>query len=88
MMSGLCVVTTEQPQCRELFEQLGQTDLLMPPDDPVKLADALESLAKDRQRVKTQGRKSRELAIGKYTWRRAVTDTFAEVQKLMNGSVR
>ncbi len=88
MMSGLCVVTTEQPQCRELFEQLGQTDLLMPPEDAVKLADALESLASDPGRVEAQAAKSRELAIARYTWRRAVSDTFAEVQKLSNGQMR
>jgi len=59
----------------------------MPPDDPAKLADTLEALAINPQRAKEQGRKSRELAIAKYTWKRAVADTFTELAKLRNGHI-
>jgi glycosyltransferase involved in cell wall biosynthesis len=54
----------------------------MSPDDSAKLADALEGLAANRQRVKELSRRSRDLAVRKYTWRRAVNDTFAEIEKV------
>jgi glycosyltransferase involved in cell wall biosynthesis len=82
MSSGLCVVATSQPQVHELFEELNQTDLLVSPDDSKGLADKLEALARDRARVKLQGEASRKLLIDKFTWRRAVTETFAEIEKL------
>jgi glycosyltransferase involved in cell wall biosynthesis len=82
MSSGLAVVATNQPQARQLLTELDCPDLLMSPDDPVKLADALEGLAANRERVKELSRRSRELIVSKYTWRRAVTDTFAEVEKI------
>jgi glycosyltransferase involved in cell wall biosynthesis len=82
MSSGLAVVATAQPQVRDLFTELGQTDMLMSPDDAKLLADTLEKLAGDRSRVADMGRRSRELSVQKYTWRRAVTDTFAEIQKI------
>jgi len=55
----------------------------MSPDDPAKLADALETLAGDRERVKDLSRRSRNLSIAKYTWRRAISDTFAEIDKIV-----
>jgi glycosyltransferase involved in cell wall biosynthesis len=82
MSSGLAVVATDQPQTRQLLTELGCPDLLMSPDDSKKLADTLESLAADRARVKDLSRRSRELSIAKYTWRRAVTDTFNEIGKI------
>jgi glycosyltransferase involved in cell wall biosynthesis len=82
MASGLTVVSTEQPQIRQIMEQLGQTDLLLPCDDPEALAAALRKLASDRDRLKRQGAAGRQLVIDQYNWRRAVTDTFAELNKL------
>src|SRR5205823_11629092 len=82
MSSGLAVIATDQPQTRQLLTELECPDLLMSPDDSAKLADALEGLAANRQRVKELSRRSRELAVKKYTWRRAVTDTFAEIEKI------
>ena len=82
MSSGLAVVATDQPQTRHLLTELSCTDLLMSADDAAKLADALEGLAGNRERVKELSRRSRELAVKKYTWRRAVTDTFGEIEKI------
>jgi len=82
MSSGLAVVATDQPQTRQLLTELGCPDLLMSADDSNKLADTLEALAADRQRVKELSRRSRELSIAKYTWRRAVTDTFNEIENI------
>ena len=54
MASGLTVVSTEQPQAREIFEKLEQMDLLVPSDRPDVLADRLRMLASDRERVRKQ----------------------------------
>jgi glycosyltransferase involved in cell wall biosynthesis len=84
MASGLTVVSTEQPQAREIFHQLGQTDLLVPSDQPEALANVLRGLAHDRERVRRQGQAGRKLVIDHYNWRRAATDTFNEIQKLLS----
>jgi glycosyltransferase involved in cell wall biosynthesis len=84
MASGLTVVSTEQPQAREIFEKLGQLDLLVPSDRPDALADKLRMLAADRERVRKQGAAGRQLVIGHYNWSRATKDTFAELAKLLS----
>ena len=83
MSSGLAVVATDQPQTRMLLNELQTPELLMSPDDPAGLADALEKLASDREKTTAIGRRARELSVNKYTWRRAVTDTFGEIEKLL-----
>jgi glycosyltransferase involved in cell wall biosynthesis len=83
MSSGLTVVATKQPQTKQLLDELQTPDLLMNPDDPKALADTLEKLAGDRKRVAEIGKRARELSVAKYTWRRAVTDTFAEIERLL-----
>jgi len=82
MASGLTVVSTEHPQAREVFEQLGQADLLVPTDRPEALADVLRNLQVDRDRLRRQGAAGRQLVIDKYNWKRAVAEIFAEIQKL------
>ena len=71
MASGLAIVSTEQPQVREIFTQLNQTDLLVPSDQPEMLANVLRGLAADRERIKRLGAAGRELVINQYNWRRA-----------------
>ena len=82
MASGLTIVSTEQPQVREIFTQLNQTDLLVPSDQPEMLANVLRKLAADRDRVKRQGAAGRNLVINQYNWRKGVADTFARIQSL------
>ena len=82
MSSGLAVVATKQPQTTQLLNELGTPELLMSPDDPKALADTLESLAGNRAKVKDISARARELSIRKYTWRRAVVDTFAEIERI------
>jgi len=84
MSSGLAVIATRQPQTSELLTELGTPELLVAPDDPAALANALEQLADDRGKVEEIGRRARELSVAKYTWRRAVVDTFAEIEKLLD----
>ena len=82
MSSGLAVIATKQPQTKLLLDEIGTPELLMSPDDASGLADALENLAGNRERTKQIGQAARELSIKKYTWRRAATDTFAEIEKI------
>jgi glycosyltransferase involved in cell wall biosynthesis len=82
MSSGLAVVATRQPQTTQILTELGTPDLLMSPDDAPALADTLEKLASDRPRVNEISRRARDLCAAKYTWRRAVTDTFAAIEKI------
>lgn len=82
MASGLAVVATDQPQTRQLLTEIGSPELIMPASDPTKLADALESLAGDRERVERISNSARSLMVQKYTWRRAVKDTFDEIERI------
>ncbi|HXE52457.1 MAG TPA: glycosyltransferase [Tepidisphaeraceae bacterium] len=84
MASGLTVVSTEQPQVREIFTELNQTDLLVPPDKPEALAEALVKLASDPQRRHRQGTAGRQLVIDRYNWKTSVTTAFSEMGKLFN----
>ncbi|MGH7380659.1 MAG: glycosyltransferase [Candidatus Methylomirabilales bacterium] len=84
MASGLTVVGTFQPQLREVFDQLGQPDLLVPSSDPKVLADVLSHLASNRARVRSQGDAGRRLVSEFYNWRRAVQDTFHEIQSMLD----
>lgn len=83
MASGLTVVGTFQPQLREVFDQLNQPDLLVPSSDPKVLADVLSDLASNRARVRAQGDAGRRLVSEFYNWRRAVQDTFHEIQSIL-----
>lgn len=47
---GIPVVATDVPGCRQAVDP-GRSGLLVPPHDPVALADAIESLASDRSRL-------------------------------------
>ncbi|MDB5357180.1 MAG: glycosyl transferase family 1 [Phycisphaerales bacterium] len=82
MASGLALVSTDQPQVREVFEKLGQTDLLVPTDDARGLAAALRNLAADRDRVRRQGAAGRKLVVDFYNWRRAAKDTLDAMEAL------
>jgi len=83
MASGLAVVGTFQPQLSEVFDQLGQCDLLVPPNDPEALADVLLRLAWNRDFVRSQGNAGRQIVIDLYNWRRAVRDTFHEIESIL-----
>lgn len=82
MACGLTVVSTDQPQVREIFTKLNQLDLLIPNDDPQSLADLLRKLAADPARMKAQGAASRQLAVNEYSWRRAIKDTLDAMKAL------
>lgn len=83
MASGLAMVSTDQPQVREIFGKLGQLDLIVPTGGTQALADALRKLAADPDRVRRQGAAGRELAVSFYNWRRATQDTLDAMEGLL-----
>jgi glycosyltransferase involved in cell wall biosynthesis len=82
MSSGLTVVGVSHPQLKEIFQQLDQSDLMIPSADPKALAQTLISLAVEPDRVKYQGKKSRQLVIDFYNWSRAVKDTVNAIEAI------
>lgn len=88
MASGLTLVSTDQPQVREIFQKLNQIDLLVPHNDPAPLAAVLRALAGDRDRVKRQGAAARQLAVSFYNWKRAATDTLEVMEGLVKARKR
>lgn len=82
MGCGLAMVSTDQPQVRDIFGQLDQLDLLVPTDDAAALAAALRTLAASPDRIRKQGSAARDLAVKYYNWRRAAVDTLAAMAPL------
>jgi glycosyltransferase involved in cell wall biosynthesis len=82
MASGLTVVGVSHPQLKEIFQQLDQSDLMIPSADPKALAQTLLSLVREPDRVKYQGKKSRQLVIDFYNWSRAVKDTLKAIEAI------
>jgi len=66
MASGLPVVATSVGGVPEMVED-GVNGFLVPPEDPVALAAALERLVKDRDLRLRMGRKGREIAVKKFS---------------------
>jgi glycosyltransferase involved in cell wall biosynthesis len=58
---GRAVITTDMPGCRDAIEP-GVTGLLVPPRDPLALADAVECLIKDSSLRQSMGKAGRALA--------------------------
>jgi len=83
LASGLACVSVEQPQVREIFGQLNQTDLLIKHDDATGLAERLIRLVDDPSYLADRKAAARKIAVDRYSWRRAVEDTFTEIDRLM-----
>jgi glycosyltransferase involved in cell wall biosynthesis len=83
MSSGLTVISTRQRQVNEIFNQLGQSDLLIPYNDPHTLVDVLKNLANDRERIRELGQASRKSVIDYYNWGRAVKDIMIEIETIL-----
>jgi starch synthase len=55
----------------------GKTGLLVPPDDPESLADALNTLLRDPDRANAMGRAGRERAVTEFSWDTVAAQTAA-----------
>ena len=84
LASELAVVSSEQPQVREVLEQYGAGDLVIPCNDAVALADVLNGLERDRDRVRRLGAAGRQRVVDHYNWQRAARDTHAGIAQLLH----
>ena len=63
---GRPLIATDVPGCREIARE-GVNALLVPPDDPGALADAIETLMQDRAMRQRFGKASRQIAVKEYS---------------------
>jgi glycosyltransferase involved in cell wall biosynthesis len=76
MAAGKPVVTTTIGSNREVTND-GETAVLVPPRDPSALAEAIRTLAADRDRLERLGSRGREVQRERYTLRRML-DAYAD----------
>jgi starch synthase len=62
-----------------------ETGLLVPPDDPASLADALNTLVRDPGRAAAMGRAGRERAVTEFSWDAVAAQTAALYAELASG---
>ena len=61
----------------------GVTGLLVPPDDPASLADALNLLLRDPGRAEAMGLAGRERAVAEFSWDAVAAQTAALYAELV-----
>lgn len=64
--TGLPIVTTDVPGCRDVVRD-GDNGLLVPPRDAHRLADALEAVLRDPARAARMGARGRERVMNEFT---------------------
>jgi len=74
MACGTAVVASKIGGIPEVVAD-GETGLLVPPEDPYSLANALNELARDRARADAMGRAGRKRAIAHFDWAAIATQT-------------
>jgi len=81
--SGRPIVTTDVPGCREAVID-GVSGYLVPPNDPLALAEALARLVRDADLRGRMGAAGRQLVLERYTNIHVNTATLAIYQKLLS----
>lgn len=84
--TGRPVVTTDVPGCRETVVH-GETGLLVPPRDPLALADALAMLAADASLRRCMGLAGRRLVEEKFSINRVAEETFEVYASLLGSPI-
>src|SRR5439155_26512823 len=82
---ALPIVTTDVPGCRDVVEH-GFNGLLVPPLDPVALADALRKLIENEALRLELGRHGRERVMERFTVDGVVRQTLAVYDELLYGA--
>ena len=82
---GRPLIATDVPGCREIARQ-GVNALLVPPDDAPALADAIETLMKDRDLRLRFGRASRTLVIDEFSSSRIGRQIVSLYARLLAGA--
>jgi glycosyltransferase involved in cell wall biosynthesis len=84
MASGLPVVATRIPGTEELIVD-GKSGVLVPPEDPAALREALRALLPDARRRRSMGRAAREKAERGHAWERIAAE-YARLLQAARGS--
>ena len=64
----------------------GETGLLVPPDDPAALADALNALLRNPARADAMGRAGRQRAVDEFSWDAVAAQTAGLYAELASAS--
>jgi starch synthase len=83
MACGTAVVASRVGGIPEVVDG-GVTGLLVPPDDPATLADALNVLARDPVRAASYGLAGRERAVAEFSWPAIAAETAGLYADLVN----
>ncbi|MDR0181577.1 glycosyltransferase family 4 protein [Lysobacter arvi] len=81
--SGLCIVTTNLPGCREVVTSHGVDGLQVPPRDAASLAGLIMQLDDDRAQVRRLGAKARERALAHFDERLVIGRTLDVYEELL-----
>jgi glycosyltransferase involved in cell wall biosynthesis len=79
---GRPLITTDTPGCRDAARD-GINGFLVPPDDPDKLADAIDRLANDAELRRAFGQRSREIAVEEFSSERVGREIVQLYQRLL-----
>ncbi|MET3930669.1 glycosyltransferase family 4 protein [Lysobacter soli] len=85
--SGLCIVTTNLPGCREVVTTHGEDGLQVPPRDAASLAALIMQLDDDRAQVRRLGAKARERALAHFDERLVIGRTLDVYRELLSSDV-
>lgn len=83
LSSGLVVVGTDQPQVREVLQQLGRLDLIVQQYDSKALSSVLIKLFNDRSILSHLGEAGRQLVIDRYSWKKNVKDIMNAIESCL-----
>ncbi len=81
------IVATDVPGCREIVRH-EENGLLVPINDPVALADALEIVLTDAELRKRMGAKSRQLVEAQFHVNLVIRDTLKVYESLLNKDLK
>lgn len=84
--SGLALVTTDLPGCREVVARHGIDGLHVRPRDPHSLAQQLATLDDDRALLRRLGERARARALADFDERLVITRTMEVYGELLTGS--
>jgi alpha-maltose-1-phosphate synthase len=84
MACGTAVVASAVGGIPEVVAD-GETGLLVPPDEPAALAEAINSLTRDPDRAKAMGAAGRERAVTRFDWTRIAGETAELYRKVVAG---
>ena len=76
------LIATDIPGCRDVITH-GVNGLLVPPQDPQALAEAIETLLNDPELRAKMGKAGRQLALDKFSLEKIIEQTMAVYQKAL-----